>query len=75
MKTVRLSGEKKGDFLEMTIWPSEYRSMADALELQDEEGRGKLRKAGVRSTHPSDPRISEWGNPHTAGYALQRLNI
>ena len=42
MKTVRRS-EEEGCFLEMTIWPSEYRSMADALELQDEEGRGKLR--------------------------------
>ena len=40
---------------EKMIWPSEYRSMADAWELSDEEGRDKLRKAGVRSTHPFTP--------------------
>ena len=28
---------------EIMIWPSEYRSMADALELSGEEGRDKLR--------------------------------
>ena len=37
------------------IWPSEYRSMADAWELSGEEGRDKLRKAGVRSTYPFTP--------------------
>ena len=34
------------------IWSSEYRSMADALELTGEEGRDKLRKAAGRSTYP-----------------------
>ena len=29
--------------------------MVDALELSDEEGRGKLRKAWVRSKHPLIP--------------------
>ena len=28
---------------EEMIWPSEYRSTADALELSGEEGRDKLR--------------------------------
>ena len=28
---------------EKMIWPSEYRSMADAWELSGEEGRDKLR--------------------------------
>ena len=28
---------------EIIIWSSEYRSMADALELRGEEGRDKLR--------------------------------
>ena len=37
--------------------------MVDALELSDDEGRGKLRKAGVRSKHPQYPQIAEWGNP------------
>ena len=37
------------------IWSSEYRSMVDALEPEDEEGRGKLRKAGGRSKHPTIP--------------------
>ena len=40
---------------EIIIWSSEYRSMADALELPGEEGRDKLRKAGVRSTYPFTP--------------------
>ena len=40
---------------ELIIWSSEYRSMADALELPGEEGRDKLRKAGVRSTYPFTP--------------------
>ena len=40
---------------EKMIWPSEYRSMADAWELSGEEGRDKLRKAGVRSTYPFTP--------------------
>ena len=39
----------------LTIWSSEYRFMADALELPDEEGRDKLRKAGGRSTYPVIP--------------------
>ena len=29
--------------------------MADALEQDGDEGRGKLRKAGGRSTHPVIP--------------------
>ncbi len=37
--------------------------MVDALELSDDEGRGKLRKAEVRSKHPLQPQIAEWGNP------------
>ena len=40
---------------ERMIWSSEYRSMADALELPGEEGRDKLRKAGGRSTYPVIP--------------------
>ena len=31
------------------------RCMVDALELRDEEGRDKLRKAGGRSTYPVIP--------------------
>ena len=34
------------------IWSSEKGSMVDALELLYDEGRGKLRKAAGRSTHP-----------------------
>ena len=34
------------------IWSSEKGSTVDALELSDEEGRGKLRKASGRSKHP-----------------------
>ncbi len=37
------------------IWSSEKGSMVDALALSDEEGRGKLRKAWVRSKHPLIP--------------------
>ena len=37
--------------------------MVDALELSDEEGRGKLRKARGRSKHPFEPWVAEWGNP------------
>ena len=33
------------------------------MELSDDEGRGKLRKAEVRSKHPLYPQIAEWGNP------------
>ena len=40
---------------EEIIWSSEYRSMADALELPGDEGRDKLRKAGDRSTYPFTP--------------------
>jgi hypothetical protein len=36
----------------LKIWSSEKGSMVDALELLYEEGRGKLRKAAGRSTHP-----------------------
>ena len=39
----------------LIIWSSEKGSMADALALSDEEGRGKLRKARVRSKHPLIP--------------------
>jgi hypothetical protein len=39
----------------MIIWSSEKGSMVDALALSDEEGRGKLRKARVRSKHPLIP--------------------
>ena len=38
-------------------------SMVDALELSDDEGRGKLRKAEIRSKHPLYSQIAEWGNP------------
>ncbi len=41
------------------IWSSEKGSMVDALELLYEEGRGKLRKAAGRSTHPE---IRGWPN-------------
>ena len=34
------------------IWSSKKRFAADAWELSGEEGRGKLRKAAGRSTHP-----------------------
>ena len=37
--------------------------MADAMELQGEEGRDKLRKAGFRSIYPNEARTAEWGNP------------
>ena len=39
----------------LIIWSSEKGSMVDALALSDEEGRGKLRKAWVRSKHPLIP--------------------
>ena len=39
----------------LIIWSSEKGSMVDALALSDEEGRGKLRKARVRSKHPLIP--------------------
>ena len=39
----------------MIIWSSEKGSMVDALALSDEEGRGKLRKARVRSKHLLTP--------------------
>jgi len=35
----------------------------DALASRAEEGRGTLRKVLVRSVHPHEPEISEWGNP------------
>ena len=34
---------RRGYKAEIIIWSSEYRSMADALELRGEEGRDKLR--------------------------------
>ena len=37
---------------ERLIWSSEEESMVDALEPPGDEGRGKLRKASGRSTHP-----------------------
>ena len=37
---------------EKGIWSSEKEFTVDALELSDEEGRGKLRKAMGRSKHP-----------------------
>ena len=40
---------------EGTIWSSENRSMADALEPSGEEGRGRLRKARGRSERPLIP--------------------
>ena len=33
----------EGGKAEIIIWSSEYRSMADALELRGDEGRDKLR--------------------------------
>ena len=41
-KTVHTNGAFKNR-AEKMIWPSEYRSMADAWELSGEEGRDKLR--------------------------------
>ena len=35
--------KREGKEAEIIIWSSEYRSMADALELRGEEGRDKLR--------------------------------
>ncbi len=35
----------------------------DTLAPKGDEGRGKLRKAAVRGTHPFNPQMSEWGNP------------
>ena len=37
---------------EKGIWSSEQGFTVNALELSDEEGRGKLRKATGRSKHP-----------------------
>ena len=37
--------------------------MEDAWAHGGDEGRGKLRKAVERSTHPFEPQIAEWGNP------------
>ena len=42
---------------ERLIWSSEEESMVDALEPSGDEGRGKLRKASVRSTHPTIRRL------------------
>ncbi len=39
------------------IWSNNYGSMVDVLESYGEEGRGKLRKAWGRSTHPLIPRL------------------
>ncbi len=50
-----LGAEEEWCMAERIIWSSEYRSMADALELPGEEGRDKLRKAGVRSTYLLTP--------------------
>ena len=41
IKSLRKRVKKLG--AEKIIWSSEYRSMADALELPGEEGRDKLR--------------------------------
>ena len=38
-----LKERKKDGKAEIIIWSSEYRSMADALELRGDEGRDKLR--------------------------------
>jgi hypothetical protein len=52
----REEGRKKASSFferrERLIWSSEEESMVDALEPPGEEGRGKLRKASGRSTHP-----------------------
>ena len=37
---------------ERLIWSSEQEFTVDALEPPGDEGRGKLRKAAGRSTHP-----------------------
>jgi hypothetical protein len=42
---------------ERLIWSSKKESMVDALEPPGEEGRGKLRKATGRSTHPAIRRL------------------
>ena len=39
------------------IWSSEYGFTVDALELYGDEGRGKLRKVAVRSTHPETRKL------------------
>ena len=47
------SGEKRKEKTKKKkYWSSEYELMVDAWELSGEEGRGKLRKAAGRSTHP-----------------------
>ena len=42
---------------ERLIWSSEEEFTVDALEPPGEEGRGKLRKAAGRSTHPEIRRL------------------
>ena len=59
---------------EIIIWSSEYRSMADALELPGEEGRDKLRKAGGRSTYPVIPGYPN-GVIHMSNHEPECMNI
>ena len=44
-----------GNGIRKIIWSSKKGSTEDALELDGEEGRGKLRKAWGRSKHPVIP--------------------
>ena len=37
--------------------------MEDALPLESEEGRAKLRKAAGSCQGSEEPQMSEWGNP------------
>ncbi len=37
--------------------------MVDALVLQSDEGRDRLRQVSGRCLITFDPKISEWGNP------------
>ena len=53
------------------IWSSEKGSMVDALELLYDEGRGKLRKAAGRSTHPE---IRGWPNGVTRHVQLRVIH-
>ena len=46
----------------------------DALALEGDERRGRLRKALGRSQTSFDPRVSEWGNPAVVMYRHPALN-
>ena len=47
----------------------------DALALETDEGRGRLRKASGSRLTGYDPGISEWGNPAEVMLSYSDLNI